>query len=389
MRRAGPALVLVLSLMAHAPLAGGSGPRRRVLIFGLDGCRPDALLAANTPNIDRLREGAAFSFRAQTGDVPISGPGWSSALTGVWRDKHGVSDNTFAGARFDLYPIIFCRLKAGGGSAVTEAVVRWPPLETELIACADASLAPGSDAEAGQEAVRLLSESDPDVLFVHLNSPDSAGHAVGFSPDSPGYLEAIEAADGQIGLVLAAVKGRPRFPEEEWLILVTTDHGGSGTDHHADIPENRTTFLIVNGPRVAAGEIEPPPVIVDVAATALTFLGIAIDPSFGLDGRPVALLAEPRLELPGDCSRDGKLDISDPLCLLSRLFAAESLPGPCDDGPAAQAGSTALLDANGDGVVDLSDAVHLLFHLFAGGPPPAAGSACLSIPGCPGACAGP
>ena len=29
------------------------------------------------------------------GNDTISGPGWSSILTGVWADKHGVLDNDF------------------------------------------------------------------------------------------------------------------------------------------------------------------------------------------------------------------------------------------------------------------------------------------------------
>jgi len=74
--------VFLLAALAAGGEPGG-GPSKRVLIIGIDGCRPDTLLAAVTPNLDRLREGAAFSFRAMTGDVPISGPGWSSALTGV------------------------------------------------------------------------------------------------------------------------------------------------------------------------------------------------------------------------------------------------------------------------------------------------------------------
>jgi hypothetical protein len=47
-----------------------------------------------TPNIDFLKTQGIYSDQVQTGDVSVSGPGWSNNLTGVWRDKHNVSNNT-------------------------------------------------------------------------------------------------------------------------------------------------------------------------------------------------------------------------------------------------------------------------------------------------------
>src|SRR5512139_508565 len=107
------ATMLALAPFGSAlPVLGGESPRRKVLIISLDGCRPDALQAASTPNVDSLIADGAYSYLAQTGPVPISGPSYSSMFTGVWNDKHGVYDNEFTGARFDLYPIFFCRLRA-------------------------------------------------------------------------------------------------------------------------------------------------------------------------------------------------------------------------------------------------------------------------------------
>ena len=37
------------------------GKENKVLIIGIDGCRPDALIAANTPSIDHLIENGSFS----------------------------------------------------------------------------------------------------------------------------------------------------------------------------------------------------------------------------------------------------------------------------------------------------------------------------------------
>jgi len=70
----------------------------------------------------------------------------------------------------------------------------------------------------------------------------------------------------------------------------------------------------------------------------------------------------------GDANDNGALSISDPIFLLSYLFAGGTEP-PCED----------AADANDDGILDLSDPVSILGYLFMGGeiPPP-------SPPGPPG-----
>jgi len=61
----------------------------------------------------------------------------------------------------------------------------------------------------------------------------------------------------------------------------------------------------------------------------------------------------------GDVNRDARLDVSDPVSLLSYLFAGATPPG-CSD----------AADANDDGRLDVSDAVRVFDYLFVGGAPP-------------------
>ena len=107
--------VLLPSLLAAEPVEDRA--HKRVLIIGMDGTRPDALLKARTPAFDRLIREGAFTDQAlilgkryQKNDT-ISGPGWSSILTGVWADKHGVHGNNFKGKNYELFPHFFKRLK--------------------------------------------------------------------------------------------------------------------------------------------------------------------------------------------------------------------------------------------------------------------------------------
>ncbi len=88
---------------------------------------------------------------------------------------------------------------------------------------------------------------------------------------------------------------------------------------------------------------------------------------------------------PGDGSQDGGLDLTDAIRALIVLFLGGDAPLPCEGEPAA-GGNLALFDVNGDASFNLSDPVYLLNYLFLGGPPPALGTDCLWIEGCPDAC---
>ncbi len=93
-------------------------------------------------------------------------------------------------------------------------------------------------------------------------------------------------------------------------------------------------------------------------------------------------------QLAGDFNQDGSRDISDPISIIVYLFAGGEETLPCEPAGLGEPGNLALLDVNDDHAVDLSDAVHLLGYLFLGGPPPAAGTSCTPIAGCPDACSG-
>ena len=287
--------LLALMLLAAAGPADPPAARvPRVLLVGIDGCRPDALLAAKAPHLHGLIKDGAFSAKAQTGAFTVSAPGWSSMLTGVWHTKHGVRDNTFAGAAFERYPHFFRRLKQVRPTAYTVSLTHWPGIATHIVRDADVSTLFPRDAQVADMALRVLRDRDPDVLFVHFDEVDGAGHKHGFHPTVPEYTRAVEQTDGYVGRLLEAVRARKNYAHEDWLVLVSTDHGGSEKDHGKDVPEHRTIFVIVSGPATARGAIEPPPGVVDVAATALAHLGVALDPKWDLDGKPVGL--KPRAE---------------------------------------------------------------------------------------------
>ena len=108
------------------------------------------------------------------------------------------------------------------------------------------------------------------------------------------------------------------------------------------------------------------------------------------DGIPDECPAAAGGQIPADANQDGKLDLSDAVWVLNRLFHGAASPWPCDGGldPSPAPADVRLLDSNGDGALDVADPIALLRHFFFGGEPPALGTRCVAITGCPERCIG-
>jgi hypothetical protein len=288
---------------AHA----GERPTNRVLFVGIDGCRVDALRAAQPANLQSLIAEGSFSeatnivgTRQDTADT-VSGPGWSNLLTGVWADKHGVLNNEFHVMHYDEYPHFFAHIREVFPQAKTYSYCVWPPIHEKIVSAADESRCfrretsepscAAADKRCANQAADILSHGDPDAMFVYFENVDDTGHRKGFHPTVPEYVAAIQEVDLRVGEVLTALRNRPRFKEENWLVLVGTDHGGRGTGHgggRAD-PEINTVFLVVSGGHAARGPIEGKTNQVDLVATVLSHLNVPLKPEWKLDGHPVGL----------------------------------------------------------------------------------------------------
>jgi predicted AlkP superfamily pyrophosphatase or phosphodiesterase len=280
-----------------------SAPRvPKVLVIGIDGVRPDVLAEVSTPNIDALAKTGTFSDRARTGFPSVSGPGWSSFLIGVWPEKHGVTDNEFGNKHYDQYPDFLTRIEQVRPELSTFAVADWLPLVSSdhngpvISDAVDVRHVldgyelgwPQADERSVDLAVEALGSTDPDALFVYLGNPDETSHqnaSIGAE-----YRAALEEADRQVGRLVQAMRARATYADEDWLIVMSTDHGRRADGGHGgDTPEERTTFFLVSGSSASVGAPTAPPNVVDVAVTALVHLGIEIDPAWGLDGRSVGI----------------------------------------------------------------------------------------------------
>lgn len=296
--------VLTLLALATTASCGRDAPplTPKVILIGLDGVRPDVMAEVATPNIDALAVVGAFTDHARTGLPSVSGPGWSSMLNGAWPEKHGVTNNDFTGKRYDLFPDFLTRIEAVRPELGTFAVADWKPLvwaedgvatisdavdEKHVLDGYDTGWLQG-DVQSVDLAIEALARPGVDALFVYLGNPDEVSHESGSIGEE--YREAIARADEQVGRLIAALRRRPTYAQEDWLVLMSTDHGRTADgDHGGDTPEERTIFFLASGPSVEPGTPADTVYIVDVPVTALAHLGIPIDPSWNLDGKVVGL----------------------------------------------------------------------------------------------------
>ncbi len=251
----------------------------------MDGCRPDTLSQANTPNIDFLWENGSYSWRAQTVYPSISLPCYCSLFWGVNPEEHGVQSNEWREDHSYKEPTLFdlCKEKR----LKTAIVYGWEPLDHiakgGIVDILDTNpIYLTDDLEIARSCVRIIEQNEPDFAFYLFNNIDYIGEREGWASDE--QIKAIEDCDKAIGEILNALKKADIL--EETMIIVLADHGGHDKTHGDDIPEDMTIPWICFGPRIRKGyEIKKDIVIHDTAATVAYGLGLEIPSSW--TGKPI------------------------------------------------------------------------------------------------------
>lgn len=87
------------------------------------------------------------------------------------------------------------------------------------------------------------------MIFWGPDNVDIAGHSSGFTSDFEKYVGQIEKIDSHIKRVLEAIESRTTYNDEEWLVVITSDHGGdeSVEGHGSLIETHRKIPLIIKG----------------------------------------------------------------------------------------------------------------------------------------------
>ncbi len=242
----------------------------QVILFSIDGMRPDGMDQALTPVVDGLMSRGAHTLTARTVMPSATLPCHTSLFLGCRPERHGVNTNTWTPPVRPVTGLIDLVHQSGN---TTAAFYNWeqlrdlaPPGSLNGSFFMKNCDGPEGDQEIADQAVRWLSGHQTDFAFVYFGHTDIAGHQHGWM--SQPYIDGIENADRCIGEVLEAADG-------DALLIVTSDHGGHGMSHGTDCYEDMTIPFVISGPGVTAGTtIERQVNITDIAPTVATHLDL-------------------------------------------------------------------------------------------------------------------
>ena len=235
--------------------------------MGVDGVRFDFLGPDSAPSIWALGQ-AGFLARVPVDEATPtwSGPCWATIATGTGVAGHGITGNDLTGHRLAEHPDFVTRATRAGLPTLL-AISGWPPLALaedggplfaeastrEFTAVPEAGLDAwdAADEATTAAAAAILAGQAPRVSFVYLGAVDFAGHATG---SGTAYRAALLAADQRVGRLVAAVRSQPSGPEEDWTIVVVTDHGHRDEGGHGGRePEVTTAWAAAAGPGIRPG----------------------------------------------------------------------------------------------------------------------------------------
>jgi predicted AlkP superfamily phosphohydrolase/phosphomutase len=102
--------------------------RQKAILVGIDGVQFEKLAETSTPKIDSLNLTQSFTGGIQgtkSEQQTSSGANWSTVLTGVWADKHGIISNDKSLRANPKYPSIFRYIRDRYPKSYLASVVNW------------------------------------------------------------------------------------------------------------------------------------------------------------------------------------------------------------------------------------------------------------------------
>lgn len=241
---------------------------KKAIVIGYDGCRADALAnCAESGAVSTIVSEGGRAYIGYCGGVNYPGmntqatstaPGWCSILTGQWADVHGITANGIVKSNDHLTLLTtLVESKTVDSSAF---YVSWnghfkrsdSTYKAEKKYCEDKELAVRFKDASGDNGtltntLKDISKKDcSDFIFSILEFTDHSGHNHGFFPERATYKYAFAKADSYAATIIAKIKARDTYDTEDWLIILTTDHGGYGKAHGSSSLQERMTFIISN-----------------------------------------------------------------------------------------------------------------------------------------------
>jgi predicted AlkP superfamily pyrophosphatase or phosphodiesterase len=291
----------------------------KAILIIVDGVPADVLERADTPYMDEIAGANGYTRSYMGGEIggpsetpTVSAPGYNNVITGTWANKHNVYDNDVEDPNYQYWDM-FRIAKTHDPSLHTALFSTWLENRTRLVGDGlpeaggnkldyhfdgfehDTERFPHDmlrtyirniDELVTDETARYVVEHGPDLSWVYLEFTDDIGHAFG---DSPQQVHAVGIMDGNVGKIWNAVKKRQEEHDEDWLVVITTDHGRdskTGKDHGGQSERERTTWIVTNSNKLN-GRFSEMPAAVDILPSIVKHLGLNMPAAISeqLDGQ--------------------------------------------------------------------------------------------------------
>ncbi|WP_316783445.1 LamG-like jellyroll fold domain-containing protein [Pedobacter frigiditerrae] len=213
--------------------------QRKVIVISIDGLTGSELKTIAPPTIDGLRKTSKYTYDVLRGAVANDVASWASMLNGVSYAKHLIQSDDFLPTpkpnshetpavfrnTFD-YILQYKSLK-------TAIVTPWPNLRNYL-RIADFAPVVSTDVAVKDSVINILNtQSQIGALVANFRDVQAAGGNGGYVATNANYKNAVLKADEYVGNIVTAIKARKTYANEDWLIILTTNHGGSSNDPKA------------------------------------------------------------------------------------------------------------------------------------------------------------
>ena len=241
---------------------------KKVIVIGYDGCRADILAEKKEEGAVSylLSKGASnnltycggVNYPAENTQDTSTAPGWCSILTGQWADVHGITGNDIT-KKVEPKTLLTSLVEEGTIDS-SAFITKWKghfsrdnaTYLDEKAYCEENNINADfelrkDNADVHTAAMEEITSADcADFVFAIYENTDSAGHDYGFSYNNPVYKEGFNTEDAYGYEVIKAIEARETYETEDWLIIVTSDHGGFGSGHGDASIQERMTFVVMN-----------------------------------------------------------------------------------------------------------------------------------------------